>query len=347
MLEELLRILRDPACVRQLASTPDSWSRVKQTAQHHRFSGLLAYRCAKFAPLGDGAWCLRTVAAHAAAHTTRLRALKAVTGVLDKHGIRYVSLKGPVLAERYWTHPFLKVSVDLDLLIDPSNLWRACDALVAAGFSFDRNEYQPWWFHSRESHHVLLMPVAGVQPCVVELHYRLPWQLSITGSEMLDRSIGWTAQDGARFSVASPADEALNLVVHAVRHEFARLGWLYDTWIVLRKLDDSDRDRVVSQARTSGQMRRLMEANSACVRYFGEPLIPELRAVRGSQIVAALPVRRHRLIDRLHSFPRQCRWAGSWRNLAQVVITFIALPVLRRLITAFRSFSAGSSRAKG
>jgi hypothetical protein len=68
-----------------------------------------------------------------ARHLQVLTDLAHLAATLDNACIGWVAMKGPVLAERLWSQPDLRMYFDLDILVDRRNFGDAIDALVGAG----------------------------------------------------------------------------------------------------------------------------------------------------------------------------------------------------------------------
>jgi len=228
-LSGLLEVIADPRRATLAASSTAEWDEIKRTAHQHGLSGVLAQLCADCLPADQKPWLREVMATQLASHHRRLRELKTIADALDAEGIRFVVLKGPVLGERYLHPPFLKVSGDLDLLMDEANLRLAGRCLTAAGW-IEELRPSPWWMWRRRCHHIAFKPSPRLPAgASVELHYLLPWHRPPIGAtDLLDRSEWWTGADGLRVRVLEPADEAIFLAIHAARHFFSRLAWLCD-----------------------------------------------------------------------------------------------------------------------
>src|SRR4051794_15385332 len=93
--------------------------------------------------------------------------LEETLAYLDAAGVPAISLKGPLLANRYYHPPFLrKPSMDLDIAVSESNLRKACDELTGVGYTLTR----PLREEIARSHHIELFH--PVRP-KIELHFKL------------------------------------------------------------------------------------------------------------------------------------------------------------------------------
>lgn len=340
-LSVLLKVIEDPRRAATAAVSSETWEEVKRQAHHHGLSGVLAHLCADYLPADQKPWMRKVVATQLASHHRRLHELKKIAEILNAEGIRFVILKGPVLGERYLNPPFLKVSGDLDLLVDEANLRRAIRCLIAKGWS---EELSPtaWWVRRRRDHHIAIKPPPLLpDSATAEIHFRLPGQHApIRGTDLLDRSALWTGENDLHVRVLHPADEAIFMANHAAGHFFARLAWLYDALMVFRTLSMTDRNRVLVLSRKAGNIKILSAANRAALEFFHEPLLPELpdfpawlefrrAAFRYKPIQGEMPWREkwyQRILVRKLSF----QLAGSPRNFLGWFNTYLLLPVLDR-----------------
>lgn len=176
-------------------------------------------------------------------------ALRAVLGALAEKGIRAASLKGPVLAARLYEDAAVRVSTDLDVLVDPESLDAAVDALRPLGYEPERGEVARFF---REHHH----HVHVFHPTlpVVELHFAAyrGFGAVLPAATLLARArpctvLGWEA---AR--ILCPEDEFVYLAVHAASHRFQLLIWLFDLKLLAIRHPDLRWDEVASRAESLG-----------------------------------------------------------------------------------------------
>ena len=113
-----------------------------------------------------------------------LRHLEYVLSLLAGEGIPAIALKGPLLAQRYYTPAFLrKPSMDLDLAVIEQDLAGACNVLMKAGYKLDA----PISEAIARSHHVTLSHPSRPR---VELHFRLSHMtLGIPVDQFFERTV--------------------------------------------------------------------------------------------------------------------------------------------------------------
>jgi hypothetical protein len=157
---------------------------------------------------------------------TRLRAaLDEALQALGDAGVRSAALKGPLLGDRVYPAPSLRPTTDIDLLVAPAQLDRSIAALEGIGYRGAQGALERWY---RENHHHLHF--TRPQTPMLELHFRATTGFGtvVPAEEFLSRAVPYRAGAGSAAWVLSPEDELIYLGVHAARHLFEALFWLYD-----------------------------------------------------------------------------------------------------------------------
>lgn len=151
---------------------------------------------------------------------------------LHENAVQPIALKGPVLAERLYEDPSARRSTDLDLLVSPADIEHAISALDRLGYQAESGASAG--YHQRFHHHWVLSHPQRPQ---LELHFRLyvNFGVHIEASDFLARAYSYQTRDGANCYVLSPEDEFFYLSLHAAGHSFARLAWLHDLKLFLRR----------------------------------------------------------------------------------------------------------------
>ena len=167
--------------------------------------------------LGGGATSLRTAVE-----------LRTVTTALDAAGLRWVVLKGPVLAEVVYRQSSSRSYDDLDVLVHPADLGDALDALELAGFALlDRN-----WVMIADSARGEIS-LQGTTGTVIDLHWHPvneAWKrraLDVDVVSMLERRID-VVIDGSPVPSLAPDDLVVYVALHASLSGGHRLKWLLD-----------------------------------------------------------------------------------------------------------------------
>jgi hypothetical protein len=173
--------------------------------------------------------------------------LNEILAALDRAGVETATLKGPVLGERLYGDPTLRVATDLDLMVARDQVAVARDVLAGLGYQVEPEPPA----HERWGHHI---KATREDSPIVELHYRLTTNFGalLPSEEFLSRSLGYRTARGARCRVLSAEDELLYLVLHAAEHLFARLAWLYDIKALLAAHPEIDWAVVADRAQAYG-----------------------------------------------------------------------------------------------
>jgi Uncharacterised nucleotidyltransferase len=218
----LTRLLSEPPDL-AVISDPDSWAIVKANAGRHGAAPLIAFIARPHVSQPDRAWCDRILVSSWKRHEQNLQHLDYVLSILDDAAIPALTLKGPVMACRYYQPAFLrKSSGDLDLALRKEDFDRACEALARAGYVPEAGIRES----KAISHHIELHHPS--RP-TLELHFRLTHKaLGVPVAEFLDRAAVFSLPGGRRARILCPADEILHLVLHRASGRFATLFHLYE-----------------------------------------------------------------------------------------------------------------------
>jgi len=172
---------------------------------------------------------LRESAVHEAARALRIQSdLVAAASLLDAAGIRWMVIKGPVLAELCYGDPLLRTYSDLDLLVDRNDFARAVEVLEAEGAELqDRN----WELIERERRGQLHFRLR--LGTFADVHWHLlnresvRRSLAVSMSEAFERarSVGIAGID---VRTLDPIDTLIHVAMHATTSGGDRLLWLAD-----------------------------------------------------------------------------------------------------------------------
>jgi hypothetical protein len=232
------------------------------------------------------------------------RELSRLLGAFDRAGVPVIPLKGPVLAEMLYTHPGLRPSSDLDLLVRPETIRRVDDLLQPLGYQRTPDDHS-WNFDVAYDRATLYEGPGGVR---VDLHWslvsdpRYAWN-EAEGLTVWERTIKTPLEGGQALGLC-PEDLLLYLAVHlAVHHGLAGLLWYWDLARLLgRWADRLDWQTVVARASSWRVRTALYFALLGCERFFGvsapAAVMAALRA-RGPRAVALRWLVLHREAGRL------------------------------------------------
>ena len=158
----------------------------------------------------------------AMAHLSHVARLQEIASAFGDRGISYIVLKGVPLAESLYPEPALRSSADVDVMVEPSKVIQAGQALESLGY------VHPWGQDVqaafRRYHHHLAPYVHERDGVVVELHWDV---LSPSSRAQLDVRDLWTRARTAvtgkvRCLVLCPEDQLLHLCLHFMNDRRAR-----------------------------------------------------------------------------------------------------------------------------
>ena len=165
---------------------------------------------------------------------TQRAALDAVVGLLARHGVATIAIKGPQLGEQLYGDSAARHSKDVDILIAPGDAAAAIGALIDGGYThlFDgpvaRKSWPAWRMR-------ILKDTSFREPetgRTIELHQRL---FPIEPPGLTALLVG--AARGR--AVADIADDpyVLYLLLHGAMGYWPRLKWLADACVLVRRVD--------------------------------------------------------------------------------------------------------------
>lgn len=213
-----------------LATLGDAAAALPEVARHHKVTPAV-YRAVRH----SAALSPETVGPLRQAYDEQiLRHLSAaadlafVARTLNAAGIRWLAMKGPVLADCVWPRPDMREYYDLDVLVDRRTFGPALQSLCDAGAVLvDRNWPMIEW--QRRAELTLTLPYGSFLDLhwdvVNERHIRS--QLGVPVSDMLVRSSSVRIGDEQIPTFDAP-DTVLSLIVHAGLSGANRLVWLKD-----------------------------------------------------------------------------------------------------------------------
>jgi hypothetical protein len=275
---------------------PVNWPRLSRRAEQEGLSGLLALQLTRLSrehgltlPLARFTDALRRIFV---TNGVLLAELAALREVLSRRGAQAIVLKGAALIQTiYRSHSGVRPLGDVDLLLRASDLPAVRDWLLARGYHPLASS--PTFFNNGSASFDLHTDVTGAERIRrIELAFRL------------DASVLWrnaTPLDPAdpTLLVLSPADQALHLAIHALRHSFSGAMWLVDLDLVLRGVAWDDLER---RAHATGTIRALAYTLSVLRRLLHTEVPADVRA-RCPSLNAAERVFLERVVNRQTAAP--------------------------------------------
>ncbi|MDQ1484569.1 MAG: hypothetical protein QOJ62_262 [Actinomycetota bacterium] len=194
---------------------------------------------------------MRRYQGQVARHLQVLADLAALAKTLDGTDISWAVMKGPVLAERLWSRPDLRMYYDLDILVDRRRFGDVLELLVATGSKLLEQNWP--LIQQRVRAEVSLQLPNGA---ALDLHWhavndrRQRSQFTFPIAEMLARSV--KVEVGAStVPTLDPSDTLLHLAYHTAHSGGHCLMWLKD---IERATADPDLDwaQTLRRARAYG-----------------------------------------------------------------------------------------------
>jgi hypothetical protein len=171
---------------------------------------------------------IRTYHSQLVRHQHILEDLAGLATTLDDAGIVWATMKGPVLAERLWTRPDLRLYFDLDILVERRSFRETLGVLIDAGVAVLK---QDWVFIENKTRaEVSLRLPKGT---ALDFHWhvvndkRQRSQFTFPIAEMLSRTVHVKVGD-ATVPTLDPSDTLLHLAYHTAHSGGHRLMWLKD-----------------------------------------------------------------------------------------------------------------------
>ncbi|MCP4573769.1 MAG: nucleotidyltransferase family protein [bacterium] len=269
--------------------------------------------------------------AQARARTTQLLLeLERLAPALEAAACRPVVLKGAALALSHYRDPAERWFVDLDVLVAPDKVDRACAALGELGYRTLETHVPVKLYDEFHLHRIL----EGPGNTVVEIH----WALTLPGSVYAYDTDGVreraceAALGGTTCRVAAPEDQVLHAVYQHVADGYADLRRVLDLELLSRSMDETAWRRVADLAEAGRMSRPLALWLDVAASILGRPVKDDLwihsplwprarRAVANLNVADGCLSRRATTtpgyVEFLHLLlvPGRSRWRELWRAL--------------------------------
>jgi len=270
--------------IRAAAGCRIDWANVLRIVARQRVCGLVSdgLRCAEIEPPPAAKSKLAADAGDIARQSLQLasEALR-LQAAFDAASLPAVFVKGSALAVLAYNNLGIKHAWDIDLLIAPGDVRRACEVLAAAGFertmppaSFANDRFFAWTEFAREC--IFRHQVRGT---FLELHWRLSDNralLAHVSASSATRLV--TIASGQALRTLQDEDLFAYLCLHGAHHGWSRLKWLADLAAWLSGKSAAEVETLYRRAKADGVGRAAAQALLLCERLFGMELPPALSA---------------------------------------------------------------------
>ncbi|MEM7065575.1 MAG: nucleotidyltransferase family protein [Cyanobacteria bacterium P01_B01_bin.77] len=186
--------------------------------------------------------------------------LTRLLSLMTENGIDPLPYKGPVLAQTIYQTLNLRLFSDLDIVVQPQDIYAVEDLLIAEG-------YRPYYGKKSRTELAAHMKSAAEHTydfyhdskrIFIEVHWRFwPKTFSSVNPTHIWHRRQTATVAGKSVSTLAIEDYLIILCIHGSRHMWQRLSWLCDIAILLHNYPDLDWQRIVEQAHEWGVRRML------------------------------------------------------------------------------------------
>jgi hypothetical protein len=275
---------RRTEAIRAVAARPIDWNKVLRVVARQRVAGLVkdGLRGAGIDPPPAIAARLAANAGDVARQSLQLASeALSLQAAFDAAVLPAVFVKGSALAMLAYGNLGIKHAWDIDLLVAPADVRRACEVLCEAGFertmppaSFADKRFFAWTEFAREC--VFRHQLRGT---FLELHWRLSDNRALLAHVSTSSSTRpVTIAPGQVLRTLQDEDLFAYLCLHGAHHGWSRLKWLADLAAWLSGKSEAEIEALYRKAKSDGVGRAAAQALLLCERLFGMELPPVLAA---------------------------------------------------------------------
>ena len=263
--------------IQRCLDRPIDWQAFLELVARHRVAPLVAANLRRH--LSDALlppWFARLARQETLASEGALRLageLVRLGRLLSANRIEVLPLKGALLSLQLFGRLGMRDARDIDVLISPTDVWRADQLLLAAGYScilpdFELSEHlRPAAL--RVAHHFVYCH--NTSHSLVELHWRLHhWQPALV-THLWERC-GRREWMGVSWKDPAPDHLVVLLCGHGAAHKWSSLKWLGDVATLIATTPEALWDSVFSAAARFDLERPLAQAALLCSWIFSLPL---------------------------------------------------------------------------
>ena len=279
VLLEFCSLPRDPAKISTLLSEINDAESFASLAEAHGVVGHLAIAFACLFGWQIPSSFMDSLRARQRTHALYSLAMTAelfrILEILQKSGIEWVVVKGPVLSLRAYGDPSARQYADLDLLLRQKDIPRSAEILVAAGYDSRisgeaiRRGKIPGEYRFR----------APGSKIILELHTErtlryFPSPLPIEEYFQRKTSLSF---DGRVVPALSAADEFVLISVHGATHFWERLMWISDVAAMVHNHPELDWEAIGRSAAEVGAERMVRLALLLAEHFLRVPVPAEMK----------------------------------------------------------------------
>jgi hypothetical protein len=215
--------------------------------------------------------------------TSNLRHLTTMQQLLpqfEREGLKAVVLQGMALIGGVYEDIGLRPTGDIDLWVLPEQSGRITE--IIQDFGYQQDARYPLIFQNQNA----VIDVSTHLMWAGRIRTR-KWLIAVDQRKIFQRCI-WMDVEGLQLRCLAPADQAMYLSLHALKHNFGRLIWLVDILRLVGNWGKDDWRKLTRRAEEWGQARALTAVMVLMQRLLGfdppSELKPFLRRYRPSRI---------------------------------------------------------------
>lgn len=264
------------ARVEKCAKAIDDWRQVGAAARRHQVQGFVQDRLSACDTVPENVRALWAQEARSRAtfNLLQARATGQLHGLLNRHGIPNLVIKGLPLAAKVYGSLTIKRSSDVDLLIRPDDAWKAVDLLASEGFVATEtgralNERQTAAV-ARHFKEITLRNGSGI---VIDLHWRLIEHRAVLGEmNPFDNAMRVSIDNIGEIAVLGEEDEFAYLCAHGALSDWSRFKWLADVNALLGDRSDEAIERLFDHAERHGAGPSALQALGLRALFWDRPM---------------------------------------------------------------------------
>jgi hypothetical protein len=282
------------ADLNRLLGSKLDWDSLIAAAQRHALLPLMHHHLSKsqldLVPPAHAKQLKTVFLENVARNLVLMNELRSITHSLQSSGIESFPFKGPVLGLIAYDDPGLRQSVDLDIVVRPTEVERAWECLTARGYRPTRRlDPRQTQFLISQQHNLQLMRHEGL--LMVELHWRIAPKLFAPGfgAEELWSKLNTINVKGFELKSLPVEELLMTLCVHGARHLWERLSWVTDLAAVISATHEIHWTSLLAMAKRTQTERILLVGLQLAKQLLNTQLPPEIsKAIADDAMVATL-----------------------------------------------------------
>ena len=207
----------------------------------------------------------------------RVKMFMNVSELLHENGISFINIKGPLLSHRIYGDATVRISRDVDILIDFKDIEHVIEILFKNGYQLTESAYWPEKKAQQELLVKIFRHLSFINPStnsLVEIHWVLKQFLPVS-RKTLDKVVKENLMEievgGQKHVLLSKEFELLYLMIHGSEHRWECLKWLVDIKdYPINDIDLNKFNRLMKQFRAE----RIVAQTNFLLQHFFDKKLP-------------------------------------------------------------------------